>query len=111
MARFGPDASMVPDSGREYRPLPRWLLALGLRLLRALRRHRCACLLQLRGLTRSPQPRPRPDWGTLARHPLAPSLAPCACVVRRLSCKNHFTTETERHRGKADLQIARGITA
>src|SRR6266851_6395637 len=108
MARFGPDASMAPDSGREFRLVSRWLLALGLRLLRALRRHRCACRPQLRGPLRRLQRRLRLDWGTLARRPLALTPASAACVVRRLSCKNHFTTETQR---KTDLQIARGKTA
>src|SRR5260370_13259625 len=102
---------MAPDSDRESRLVSRWLLALGLRLLRALRRHRCACRRQLRGPLRRLQRRPRLDWATPTRRPLALTPASAACVVRRLSCKNHFTTETERHRGKADLQIARGITA
>src|SRR5216684_7560586 len=98
MARFGPDASMAPDSGREFRLVSRWLLALGLRLLRALRRHRCACRPQLRGPLRRLQRRPRLDWATPTRRPLALTPASAACVVRRLSCKNHFTTETQRHR-------------
>src|SRR6266851_6724066 len=108
MARFGPDASMAPDSGREFRLVSRWLLALGLRLLRALRRHRCACRPQLRGPLRRLQRRLRLDWATPTRRPLALTPASAACVVRRLSCKNHFTTETQRHREKPIYKLRGG---
>ena len=88
--RFGPDASMAPDSDREFRLVLSRPLAPVRELLRASRRHRCACLLQLRGQKSRPPPRPPPDSATPTLHQLEPNRALSASVVRRTTATPSF---------------------